>query len=325
MKIPGSIRELYEDVREKYIPLKTDVDTLLRSHKRDSWHYESRLKTRESFTLKLESGKWKCRRDLDDILGVLLVVENHSVLSAAETLIKEYFDVVRRQPPDRKRATISAVSFPFDDVRLCVQWPLNSPVPKPQYRDLLFEVQLRTFLQHAWNVATHDVVYKSDVVGWPRERVAAQMRATLEHVELTLNEIDGLAKSRILFRYDDETRRIQSVIRLLHKHWDRTRLPVDVKRLATNVSRLLSFMKVSLRRLDGILSEERQLGRGALTENLSPFGTILQSLVYHDPNAVRRLLSDQNRGFTICIPAEVELSGELDQSGFFEVFQPDVL
>ena len=320
MKIPGSIRRLHGDLHERYAPLRSEVDEILRHRKRETWHYESRLKSEESFALKLESGRWKESSKVDDLLGALLVVENFSVLQSAECLVGTYFDIVRRRPSHPRSTTTRADSFPFDDLRLYVQWRSDSPIPKPQYDDLIFEIQLRTFLQHAWNVATHDIVYKSNIKEWPKERVAAQVRASLEHAEITLHEIDTLAKSNILFREDPATRRARSIARLLQEQWDRARLPDDVKRLATNVQQMIETMDISVARLRKILEEESRAGRGPLTENLSPFGTLVQSLIYQEPKAMLRLLRTPHRGFTIWMPSELHLPEEFDPSRFRDVF-----
>ena len=319
MKISGSVRELYNDLRAKYEPLKADVDQLLRGRRDSSWHYESRIKSMESFALKLECGRWRGFEDIDDLLAAVLVVENLSGLQQAELLVANTFRVVRRRPKSRHLTTTRADEFPFDDTRLYVCWSPAALVPKPQYGGLVFEIQLRTFLQHAWNIATHDVVYKTDRMEWPKERLAAQVRASLEQAEVTLHEMDKLAKSVVLRRSDQQTRRIASVTKLLLDLWERQRLPEDVKRLSTNVLALIEAMGISVRRLREIMAEEECSGRGSLTQNLSPFGTIIQSLIQREPEATRRLLCSRSRDFAIWIPSEINLSQRMDEAEFHDV------
>ena len=295
------------------------VDRLLRGRRDSSWHYESRIKGMESFALKLESGRWRGIEDIDDLLAAVLVVQNLSGLQEAELLIEDMFKVVRRRPRSRYLTTTRADAFPFDDTRLYVCWSPATLVPKPQYGGLVFEIQLRTFLQHAWNIATHDVVYKTDRMEWPKERLAAQVRASLEQAEVTLHEMDRIAKSVVLRRSDQQTRRIASVTKLLLDLWERQRLPEDVKRLSTNVLTLIEAMGISVRRLREMLAEEQCCGRGSLTQNLSPFGTIIQSLIQREPEATRRLLCSRNRDFAIWIPSEINLSESMDEAEFHNV------
>lgn len=211
MKIPRSVRELYSDLATRYEPLRADVDQLLRGRRDPAWHYESRLKSIESFALKLESGRWKEHGEIDDLLAAVLVVQNLSSLQRAECLVKDAFDVVIRRPASQRMTTTRPEAFPFDDTRLYVCWSSASLVPKPQYEGLMFEIQLRTFLQHAWNVATHDAVYKTESMEWPKERIAAQVRASLEQAEVALHEMDSLAKSEMLRRSDSLTHRVTQV------------------------------------------------------------------------------------------------------------------
>ena len=312
MKVPLSVRRLYDDTVGVYGRLKKDVDNVLRNRKRASWHYQSRVKTLESFAIKMESGRWKGKESLDDLLAAVVVVENVLALTDAEALVRKYFDIRKRRPSGPGRTTTRADSFPFDDVRLYVEWPSESPVPKPSYRGLLFEIQLRTFLQHAWNVATHDIVYKSKTKDWSKDRLAAQVRASLEHADMTLCEIDRLRQSQVLARVDEYTQRMNDIIAFLQRHWEESRLPVDLKGLASNVERLLRSARLSLERLEGALHAEKEVGRGTLPQNLSPFGVITQVLLRREASAMQRLLTMRHRGFTIWIPAELQVPEGMD-------------
>ena len=319
MKIPASVRSLYEKYKTKYEPLRVDVDQLMKGQKKSSWHYESRIKSIESFALKLESGRWRRFADIDDLFAAVLVVQNMSGLQDAERLITRKFNVVRRRPKSRQSTTTRADEFPFDDIRLYVCWSTTALVPRPQYNGLIFELQLRTFLQHAWNIATHDVVYKTEKLKWSKERLAAQVRASLEQAEVTLHEIDKLAGSPVLRRSDSRTRQVNRVNNLLAKVWEPQRLPTDIKRMSTNVLILIESLGISVRRLGDLLAEERDAGRGALTQNLSPFGTIMQSLIRREPERMRRLLCSTSRDFAIWLPSEIDLSERMDESEFRDV------
>lgn len=317
MKVPRSIRELHRDLSVKYAPLKRDVDQLLSGRRDSSWHYESRLKDVNSFALKLESGRWKRLSDIDDLFAAVLVVQNLSGIDAAARLVRDEFDVVRRRPRSRDWTNTKAESFPFDDTRFYVRWRSESSVPKPEYDGLMFEIQLRTYLQHAWNVATHDSVYKSQTMEWPKERLAAQVRASLEQAEVVLHEIDTLSQSRVLRRTDTATQRVATVTKLLARRWESHRLPEDIKRLSMNVLGLIDAIGISVSRLREILQEEEAAGRGSRTENLSPYGAIVQSLIRREPSATKRMLCSKDREFAIWIPSEIDVPKEMEEEGGF--------
>ena len=84
MKIVNSIRQCYDkqlDLNEK---LKKRVDLIIGKHKKDTWHYFSRIKTRESYALKVETGRIDDPNKLDDFFACTIVVKNHSEINAAK-------------------------------------------------------------------------------------------------------------------------------------------------------------------------------------------------------------------------------------------------
>ena len=323
MKIPRSVRQFHDDLTNQYEYLKREVDSLLRNRKRSSWHYDSRLKTLESFAIKLESGRWRDQGAVDDMLAAVVVVENLPALRAAEDLVARFFDVKRRRPKSAVESTTRAECFPFDDVRLYVEWPSGLPVPKPKCEGLIFEVQLRTFLQHAWNIATHDIVYKTREQSWAKDRLAAQVRASLEHAEITLSEMDRWGSSQTLARTDHHSRRLREISVLLQQHWEEDALPEDLKGLSANVERLMKAADLSVERLDGALTAESLRGRGNLPQNLSPFSVIIQALLRAERDVMRKLLTRKNRGFAIWIPAELEVPDDLGSRRLRDVVMLD--
>jgi hypothetical protein len=78
MKIPASIRRLYDDQDELCGQLKERVDALVRPNLHEKWHYESRTKTVESFTLKIESARFGDPAALEDFFAATIVVRNGS-------------------------------------------------------------------------------------------------------------------------------------------------------------------------------------------------------------------------------------------------------
>ena len=49
-----------------------------------------------------------------------------------------------------------------------------------------FEVQIRTAFDPAWVVTTHALSYKSSVVDWKQQRLAAELKATAEKMDLLI-------------------------------------------------------------------------------------------------------------------------------------------
>lgn len=307
MKIPASVRDLYDEIRPRYERLRGAVDPLVLGRKNARWHYESRIKAVESYALKLET----CRVDdpscPEDMFGCTLVVENHSKIAEAAGLITALFEEKLRRPPSAGNTSLRSDSFAFDDLRLYVAWNDDPALPPSGLDGLLFEVQVKTFLQHAWGIATHDLIYKSDEVTWGGSRVAYQVKAMLENAELSISEARRLQSNAMLARADAETVQLGETIIAIHARWaDPNQLPTDLQRLARNLVELARLLRVDLSDLWGALDASTEQGRGAKTLDLSPYGAVLRSLIEaRGASLFNALLQHKKR--KLFVPAEIEL------------------
>lgn len=314
MKVQGSVRELYNSHKEKYDLLKTRVDKKISARKRGRWHYESRIKPEESFALKIETGRYENSRMLEDFLACTIVVGNQNEIETAIRLVNECnFKLKYRRPPSEQVTFKRSNSFPFDDLRLYVEWE-DDPTERPLgLSGLLFEIQIKTYLQHAWAIATHDLVYKTDSVSWPKERIAYQVKAMLEHAEVSIAKAEDLARSPAIRKEDKHTKRLSVAMTLLRNFWSEDRLPKDLLRLAENVNMLASALGVDLRRLKEVLEEEAKGGRGPELRNLSPYGAIFQSIIKHESERVKKFLDDESTKFKLVITREIEVPSEIEK------------
>jgi len=310
MKIPGSIRSLYTAQEEPNKRLKELVDNKLTAIMHPRWHYESRIKPEESFALKVESGRYsKSELDnLEDFFACTLVVENQTSVNIAEELVDTLFVVYERRPKNFSWTHKSSNAFPFDDLRLYTKWKDDLTQRPSGLTDIIFEIQIRTFLQHAWSVATHDLVYKSSNANWPKMRIASQIKAMLEHAEISIAEAELLSKSPGLSRTDKYTNDLKDTMEVINDVWSEG-LPVDVIRFANTVNMFLKNVGINLRRLKEILHAETSEGRGSELKNLSPYGVIVQSVMMHETEKFATYLEKTEAGspFFIVFPRELDI------------------
>jgi hypothetical protein len=278
MKIQNSIRDAFDAQLAINNSLKKIVDDTLEGAKHGRWHYESRTKELESFAVKLESGRVDDPFHLEDFLACTLVVPNASQIDEAIKLVRKFFSIRYRRPKIAGQTHKQADSFPFDDVRLYVVRKQGKGLPPDPIDNVVFEIQVKTFLQHAWGIATHDFGYKSDEVSWGKDRVVAHLKAALEHVELSLKEAETLAKSPAVALVNPQTKLVADAVSLLKKHWKRSDLPKNLRGLGSSIADIMKVSQLSHGELDEMLS---QLGKsqGGLPMNLSPYGVVLTAIL----------------------------------------------
>jgi hypothetical protein len=228
MKVTRSIRDVYEEGIASVTELARFTDDILRPiGVRHKWHYESRVKSLDSFALKIESGRISDPPRLEDWFAAMLVVPNKSNIRTAVDLLSG--DEVRlivesRRPPDEAATTKPPDSFRFDDLRLYVRHSQPSGLPPRPFLDRQFEIQIKTFLQYAWGIATHDKIYKADRLSWGAERIAFQTKATLEHVEASIANLDALELASPAPNFAAYSRR-NEFVDFIKGQWEVDRLP----------------------------------------------------------------------------------------------------
>lgn len=307
MKVVYSITKLYNEQLAINKKLATAVDKMITSIKSKRWHYEGRIKSLESYALKLETGRYTEPTKLEDFFACMLVVENAIEIKNAINLLKPYVKIQYRRPANEKFTHKNSDSFVFDDLRLYVTLKPTSAGPKGPLNEILFEIQIKTFLQHAWSIATHDLIYKSNEINWAKQRVAYQVKAMLENAEVSIEKASNMKKISGIPITNEKVEIQNQVKKFLLSQWAENRLPMDLIRLIDNVIQLLKTFNLDLKILENDLLEETKQGRGNLTLNLSPYLVILQTLINQQTNTVNNHIKKDNKK-KILIPQEIDIT-----------------
>ncbi|MDU9414992.1 hypothetical protein [Pseudomonas sp. zfem005] len=314
MKIPASIRTIYEDQRDLNEKLKLEIDSKIKGLIEPRWHYESRVKELISFAIKLETGRVLKPHELEDFFACTIVVQNASQINVAYERISENFVICEKRPKSDDFTSKASNSFPFDDLRLyCKQKP-NPILPPKELSEVIFEIQIKTFLQHAWSIATHDLVYKSDDANWSQERIAYQIKAMLEHAEVSIQQASDLANCEALKKDNREILSIKKSIDIIKKNWSKEDLPRDIRRVAQNILSACQLIDISLEVLDALLDEKKQQRGGTHPLNTSPYSTVVQYIIEsNEAGFLAAIQSTKKRG-KILIPSELILPTTLDRT-----------
>ena len=291
MKVHASVRALYEAQLPVAEALHRHVNSALQANKPARWHYESRVKQLQSFAVKVESARVKDPAALEDFLACTIVVPNSGLLSEAVAWIKSKFFVEYQRPKDPVETHKSADSFPFDDIRLYCKRSNDGSRPAEPIDDVIFEVQVKTFLQHAWGIATHDLSYKTDDVRWGKDRIVAHLKAAIEFAEISIQQAESLSHGKALQLIHSPTSMTASILEVCRKYWKVPDLPENQRGMAETIRGILQDCRLDVSDLDKILDAERNRA-GSLPSNLSPYSTIVQLLLMAHQTEVERMLAN---------------------------------
>ena len=246
----------------------------------------------------------------------MLVVRNITEIDSAESLIGNTFSKKYRRPRENKRTHKAPFSFPFDDLRIYASLKKDDRLPPSKLEDIIFEIQVKTFLQHAWSIATHGLIYKTDEVNWSKERIAYQIKAMLEHAELSIQEADMLSKTAFIEKEDGETLRVKEVIKLLQDVWPEELLPLkDMRRLAQNINNIIETIKITTSRLCNILNEEKNKFNGIIPINITPYAFVIQTLLHHEEEKMKKFISGGRQRQSIVVYSDIEIPEWLQDIG----------
>ncbi len=183
MAVPNAVQAAYD----RDLPLIRSVATVVEqtvfglASDRD-YLFKGRIKRVDSIAEKLETGRYAKWREIDDFYACSVVVPNrHHVES-----VLEHLDTAFRRHAVRGRAVAQkpADVFRFDAPRFIGRLRDQQALGRlPGVEDILFEVQVLTALEYAWQVATHDEVFKGDQIDWRRDRLAAELKASIEQAD----------------------------------------------------------------------------------------------------------------------------------------------
>ena len=169
---------------------------------------------------------------------------------------------------------------------------------------------------HAWDISSHDLIYKTSAPNWGTSRVAFQIRAMLEHADLSIMEAQKLSQNPAMDITTEDFESLEKIIKFLTAHWKKVDLPVDLRRLSMNVSALLNLFRINLNQLEEIIKNETMKNRGTKIKNLSPYSIILKSILNQNPKLFKMVLSEPGNTKLLITP-ELEYVGKKSSNAIF--------
>lgn len=119
--------------------------------------FERRVKTEDSLTGKLEKKGYKYRTiyDITDLVGIRAVTYYTDDVDKVAAIAKQLFDIDWKNSVDKRKHQLDSFGYlSLHYICYLKEGPL---------RDIPFEIQMRTALQHVWSAIEHDIGYKGAV------------------------------------------------------------------------------------------------------------------------------------------------------------------
>ena len=282
MKISGSIESRYKKQYDNALAIKNKFSNVIEDWaKSQGWHFEDRLKKIESYAQKIEQSRIKI---VEDVYAATIIVKNKieikdccSKLESPTNSIGIRF--IRKQPKSFEKTNNDADRFLFDSVRMYFK-PRILEVDVAEYVEEIFEIQIKTLLEQAWDKATHATFYKStDDLSWAKSRLLAQTKALLENAEMVLAETEMLSRATSLQKENHKITQINKMSDFYKSFWDTSVLPKDIKRLSENTLSFLDCIGKNLSWLEDLIAYEKSQDRGPVLINLSPYWIVVQASI----------------------------------------------
>lgn len=180
--------------------VRSTVESLIRSANIDYLSVTSRTKSIESLREKIDRKGYTALEEITDLSGIRITTFIESDVAKICDLLKSSFRVHDSKSLDKTeelgsdRFGYRSVHFVCDVGSARVKLPEFAP-----YEDLMFEIQVRTVLQHAWAEIEHERSYKfSGVLPTPIQRRLNLLAGVLEIVDrefvVLAGEIDRYAE-----------------------------------------------------------------------------------------------------------------------------------
>jgi ppGpp synthetase/RelA/SpoT-type nucleotidyltranferase len=228
--------------------------------------FYGRVKSAASVAEKIEMGRYRKFSQIDDLVAFTLIIPTVTQEAGVVDFCTNSFDV--QEIRDKSKAQKHPDAFRFDCTRVIAKIRPPMDLSRGDFAAIhnqLFEVQIRTAFEHAWSVATHDLVYKGSLASWKRLRLAAQLKATSEALDAAIASfdqlLDGIVESPSK-QIEERNRMATLIVDLL----DRNIIPVELKphslsRVCSNVVALLKSIRPKMEFTDAVTLVSDEIGK----------------------------------------------------------------
>ncbi|MFE3141110.1 RelA/SpoT domain-containing protein [Streptomyces scopuliridis] len=203
-----------------------------------------RVKSVDSVFAKLQKGDYEGIWGIEDLIAARAVFLHPADVGNAIKAIGGKFPHVETKNTEVGRPN----DFRYQQPHLIVGFPQDYIDRHPELKEVKIELQFTTYIQHALQESTHDVIYKGSRFSWREARLDGRLRGLLEIVDDVLANISNVAQVDAEPVYDLFDSR-NHIIEAAEQLWTADRLPADMRRFAITVEGILSAAGVTVEQL----------------------------------------------------------------------------
>jgi ppGpp synthetase/RelA/SpoT-type nucleotidyltranferase len=248
-----------------------------------------------------------------DLCGARLIVQTIEQVEAAKAFVRANFDIVEEED---KASLLSTDKFGYRDMHFIIQLKAGQPFDlTPKELKTIgrrkAELQVRTWVQHAWADTLHDRIYKTPLrLSTEIKRAGNLLAAVMEEgdrgFDHLANELDGMLANYSAYASREDVRKEIAVLELLLQNGG----PEECRRLALELARLIAPAKEDVQ--NKIADLKVLLQNGELDERSRAAGD-LACLIAPDKKDVQKKIADlemllQNGGPDECLKVALKLA-----------------
>lgn len=193
MTVMSDVRHIidqYHDNQELYRSLKSDINDILgriieTNHFRIS-NMNIRIKDEEALKKKIiYKDKYCDINEITDVVAARIITLFENDVDRIYECIKDDFDIVEYKDK-RKKNYDDRIDFGYNSLHLLLKFNENrcQLIEYADYKDIVFELQIRTTIQHSWAEIEHGLGYKSQY------EIPKDIRRRLTRLSATLELLD---------------------------------------------------------------------------------------------------------------------------------------
>lgn len=172
--------------------LESLINDLLKDNEIQSHQITGRVKDRISLAKKIDKkhGKYKKILEITDIIGIRIITYLESQVDLVAEIVEKEFSIDRENSIDKRK--LKADQFGYRSLHYVAELPRNRTELSEykRFKNLKFEIQIRSILQHAWAEIEHDLGYKG-ITSFPDDykRSFNRLSALLETADIEFDRL----------------------------------------------------------------------------------------------------------------------------------------